>query len=127
MYAGINNKGMETTIITSREFRQNQKKYFDLAEKQRVIIKRGKKQITLMVRDDEDDVEEHSEEWVKEFFAIPEEYRCNPYDYCSDGDLFYADKRNVEKIKEARQEAKEGKTTTRISSKEELYNFLEGL
>jgi hypothetical protein len=29
-------------IITSREFRENQKAYFDLAETERVIIHRGK-------------------------------------------------------------------------------------
>ena len=29
-------------IITAREFRENQKSYFDLAEKERVIVHRGK-------------------------------------------------------------------------------------
>ena len=29
-------------IITTREFRENQKSYFDLAEKERVIVHRGK-------------------------------------------------------------------------------------
>lgn len=29
-------------IITTREFRENQKSYFDMAEKERVIIHRGK-------------------------------------------------------------------------------------
>lgn len=29
-------------IITTREFRENQKNYFDLAEKERVIVHRGK-------------------------------------------------------------------------------------
>ncbi|MEN6618919.1 MAG: prevent-host-death protein [Rikenellaceae bacterium] len=29
-------------IITTREFRENQKSYFDLAEKEKVIVHRGK-------------------------------------------------------------------------------------
>jgi PHD/YefM family antitoxin component YafN of YafNO toxin-antitoxin module len=38
-------------IITTQEFRDRQKKYFDLAEKERVIIKRGKKLVELVVCD----------------------------------------------------------------------------
>ncbi|KAA6348994.1 hypothetical protein EZS27_003594 [termite gut metagenome] len=38
-------------IITTQEFRERQKKYFDLAEKERVIIKRGKKLVELVVCD----------------------------------------------------------------------------
>ena len=36
-------------IITTREFRENQKKYFDLAEKERVIIHRGKKRKSVLL------------------------------------------------------------------------------
>lgn len=39
-------------IITPTELRANQKMYFDLAEHERVIIKRGKKVIELVVSDD---------------------------------------------------------------------------
>ncbi|KAA6330156.1 hypothetical protein EZS27_021108 [termite gut metagenome] len=38
-------------IISTQEFREKQKKYFDLAEKERVIIKRGKKLVELVVSD----------------------------------------------------------------------------
>ncbi|KAA6328115.1 hypothetical protein EZS27_022961 [termite gut metagenome] len=38
-------------IISTQEFRDNQKKFFDLAEKERVIIKRGKKLVELVVSD----------------------------------------------------------------------------
>lgn len=34
--------------------------------------------------------------WIKGFIAIPDEYRCNPFDISPSGDLFWADSRNVE-------------------------------
>jgi hypothetical protein len=42
-------------VITTREFREHQRSYFDLAEKERVIIKRGKKLVELRVREKLDD------------------------------------------------------------------------
>ncbi|MDR2979680.1 MAG: prevent-host-death protein [Bacteroidales bacterium] len=36
-------------IISTREFSANQRSYFELAEKERVIIKRGKKLVELVV------------------------------------------------------------------------------
>ncbi|KAA6347950.1 hypothetical protein EZS27_004595 [termite gut metagenome] len=38
-------------IISTQEFRDNQKKFFDLAEKERVIIKRKSKLVELVVTD----------------------------------------------------------------------------
>jgi hypothetical protein len=38
------------------------------------------------------------EEWVRDFFAIPEEFRVNPFDVSPSGDLFWADRRNVEEM-----------------------------
>ncbi|WP_415541258.1 hypothetical protein [Empedobacter stercoris] len=38
-------------------------------------------------------------EWVKEFMAIPEEFRINPFEISDSGDLYWADKRNVEGVK----------------------------
>lgn len=37
--------------------------------------------------------------WIKEFMAIPEEFRVNPFDISDSGDLYWADKRNVEAVK----------------------------
>ena len=42
-------------VITTREFRENQKKYFDLAERERIISKRGKKSVELRVNEKLDD------------------------------------------------------------------------
>lgn len=40
-------------IITTREFRANQKKYFDMAEKETILVTRGNgKPITLSVADE---------------------------------------------------------------------------
>ena len=33
------------SVITSREFRKKQRNYFDLAEKERIIIQRGEKSV----------------------------------------------------------------------------------
>lgn len=49
-------------IITSREFRANQKRYFDLAEKEQVIIQRSKSKAFAIVPITEDD----------KYFADPE-------------------------------------------------------
>jgi hypothetical protein len=38
-------------IISTQEFKEHQKRYFDLAEKERVIIKRGEKLVELVVSD----------------------------------------------------------------------------
>ncbi len=35
----------------------------------------------------------------KEIEAIPEEYRCDPYEISPSGDPFFADKRNVEELR----------------------------
>lgn len=114
---------MATKVITSREFRENQKKYFDLAETQKVAIKRGNKIITLVVNSQ---LYDNMEDWFNDFFSIPEQYRCNPFDYTPSGDLFYADKRNIESIKKSVQQAKEGKVA-KVNTQEELSKFLDNL
>ena len=55
----------------------------------------------------------YREQQLKPFFAIPEKYRCNPYEISPSGDWFFADKRNVENFKNkiaiAYQQIAEGK------------------
>ena len=101
-------------IVSTREFRDSQKKYFDLAEDEKVLIKRGKKYINLCVTD-EPDSNFINEAWVKDFLAIPEEHRCNPFNISPSGDLFWADRRNVEHLEKSmeisKQQYKEGKYT----------------
>ncbi|GHT65817.1 hypothetical protein AGMMS50239_26310 [Bacteroidia bacterium] len=112
-------------IVSTREFRDKQKKYLDLAEEERVLIKRGKKYINLFVTNEPDD-NFVNETWIKEFLSIPEEYRCNPFEISPSGDLFWADKRNIELVREGERQIKEGKFT-RITSDEEFKNFFDSL
>jgi len=112
-------------IVSTREFRDSQKKYFELAEDEKVLVKRGKKYINLFVTD-KPDSNFVSDTWIKEFLSIPEKYRCNPFDISPSGDLFWADKRNIEMVREGERQIKEGKCTT-IKNDEELENFLERL
>ncbi len=97
-------------IITTREVRNEIKTYFELAEKERVAVKRGKKYINLIVSDEPDKVFV-DENWIKDFFSIPEKYRCNPFDISPSGDIFWADKRNVEQLNKSLESAKKSKRT----------------
>lgn len=78
--------------------RSEAKTYFELAEKERIAVKRGNKFVNLIVSDDPGKVFV-DENWVRDFLAIPEEHRCNPFDISPSGDLYWADKRNVEQLK----------------------------
>lgn len=93
-------------VITTREIARQTKTFFELAETERVAVKRGKKFINLIVSDTPDSVFV-SVDWFKEFMSIPAEYRCDPFEFSPSGDLFFADRRNIERISKA----KTGKTT----------------
>ena len=110
-------------VITTTQIRNEAKTYFELAEKERVLVKRGDKFINLIVTDKPDNyfVDEN---WIRNFFAIPEKYRCNPFDVSPSGDLYWADKRNVEAVTGA---IKSNEKTVKISSKEELEKFLDSI
>lgn len=112
-------------IITTREFRNGTKTYFDLAEKERVAVKRGKKFVNFIVTEDPD-TQFFSEEWIKEFLAIPEVHRCNPFDVSPSGDLFWADKRNIEQLK-MRLDTQKDKETVSVMNPDELKSFLDSL
>lgn len=112
-------------IITTREMRADAKTFFELAEKERVAVKRGRKYVNLVVTS-EPDSKFVSEEWIKEFLLIPNEHRCNPFEVSSSGDIFFADKRNIEKLNKSIQASKEGKTK-KTHSKDELTALLESL
>lgn len=88
-------------VITTREIVRETKTYFELAEKERVAVKRGKKYVNLIVTDNPDD-KFVNEDWINRFMNIPEEYRVNPFDRSPSGDLFFADRRNIDHIDKAR-------------------------
>ena len=103
-------------IVTSREFRDNQKKYFDMVDnKEQVIVKRSKDRAYKVVPVTEDDM----------LVDIPKEFRQNPYDISPSGDVFWADKRNVEKIKKAIEN--KDQIADKLNSPDDIKNFLKSL
>jgi hypothetical protein len=112
-------------IITTRELRNETKAYFELAEKERIAVKRGKKFVNFIVTNDPG-ARFFSETWIKDFLAIPEKYRCNPFDISPSGDLYWADKRNVEAIKTRIDQPGED-DSVKVRTPEELKSFLDSL
>jgi len=108
-------------VITTTEIVRQPKTYFELAERERIAIKRGEKYINMVVSD-KPDCQLITEYWVKDFFSIPEEYRCNPFNYSPSGDLYFADKRNIERLKKSIDQAKVGKI--KIMSESEQKELL---
>lgn len=90
-------------VISSRAFRDSQKKYFDLAKRERIIIKRKNEFMELVPRGN----------------VIPD----NP---SPSNDPWFNDPRNIEALDRAILQTKEGKVT-RVSGKEELKAFLDNL
>ena len=74
-------------VITTREFRENQKKFFDLAEVQRVIIKRKNQFLELVPRGD----------------VIPENVSPS-------NDPYFDNVRNIEDIMKSSEQAQNGQT-----------------
>jgi len=101
-------------IVSTKKIRNNQKKYFDIAQEETVTVKIGNKYINISVYDDPDE-SSTGEAWLKKFLSIPQEYRCNPYEMSQSGDLYFADKRNVEYVQKqiaiSEKQIKEGKYT----------------
>lgn len=103
-------------IVTSREFRDNQKKYFDLVDKkEQVIVKRSKNRAYKLIPVTDDDM----------LIEIPKEYRCDPYEISPSGDMFWADKRNVEIVKKAIEN--KDQIADKLNSADDIKNFLNNL
>ena len=65
-----------------------------------------------------------SDEWLDEFFKIPAEFRCNPFEVSPSGDLYFADKRNLEAIEEAKEQVRRGQVEKiSISEIEKLFDL----
>jgi hypothetical protein len=103
-------------VVTSREFRDNQKKYFDMVDnKEQVVVKRSKNRAYKLVPVTEDDM----------LIEIPKEYRTDPYEISPSGDLFWADKRNVEIVKKAIEN--KDQIADKLNSADDIKNFLNSL
>ncbi len=101
-------------IVTSREFRDNQKKYFDMVDKNEQVVVKRKNRVYKLVPVTDDDM----------LVDIPKEFRCDPYEISPSGDMFWADKRNVEKVKKA---IEDKEIALRLTSEDEIKNFLNSL
>ena len=101
-------------IVTSREFRDNQKMYFDMVDKNEQIIVKRKNRAYKLVPVTDDDM----------LVDIPKEFRCDPYEVSPSGEMFWADKRNVEKVKNA---IEDKEIALRLTSEDEIKNFLDSL
>ena len=109
-----NLKETKIKIITSREFRDNQKMYFDMVDKNEQIVVKRKNRAYKLVPVTDDDM----------LVDIPKEFRCDPYEVSPSGDMFWADKRNVEKVKKA---IEDKEIALRLTSEDEIKNFLDSL
>lgn len=87
-------------VVSSREFRDNQKKFLDLAEVQRVVIKRKNQYLELVPRGN----------------MIPENVSPS-------NDTYFDDYQNIVDINTGIQQAKEGKTIA-MQRGESLDDFL---
>ena len=111
-----NLKSTTMKIVTSREFRDHQKKYFDMVDnKEQVIVKRSKNRAYKIVPVTDDDM----------LIEIPEEYRCDPYEISPSGDLFWADRRNLEIVKKAIENKEQ--IADKLNSADDIKNFLNNL
>lgn len=87
-------------VVSSREFRDNQKKFFDMATEQRVVIKRKNQFLELVPRGE----------------VIPESVSPS-------NDPYFDDPRNIEAILKASEQARNGQT---VKLTPELRNELFG-
>ena len=110
-------------IVTTREVARQTKAVFELAEKEDIVVKRGQKYFQI-VEKEKPDAPLVDDKWLDEFFEIPAEFRCNPFDVSPSGDLFFADKRNLEHLDRAIKQAKNGQTRRLTKEvREELFRM----
>jgi hypothetical protein len=109
-----NLKRTKMKIVTSREFRDHQKKYFEMVDNNEQIIVKRKNRAYKLVPVSDDDM----------LVDIPKEFRCDPYEISPSGDTFWADKRNVEKVKKA---IEDKEIALRLTSEDDIKNFLDSL
>ena len=102
-------------VVSSREFRDHQKKYFDMVDNnEQVVVWRKNRAYKLVPVSDDDTLVE-----------IPKEFRCDPYEISPSGDVFWADKRNVEIVKKAIENKDD--IAEKLNSAEDIKNFLNSL
>lgn len=82
--------------ITEKEFKKNIDAVVEQATDEPIQIETESNTLYLSTIQNTNIIDK---EWVKEFMAIPEEFRINPFEISDSGDLYWADKRNVDGVK----------------------------
>jgi len=82
--------------ITEIQFKQNIDTVLEQATEEPIQIEMKNNTLYISTIDNLQIIDN---EWIKEFMAIPEEFRINPFEISDSGDLYWADKRNVEGVK----------------------------
>lgn len=82
--------------ITEKQFKENIAAFLEQAIDEPIQIEMDNNTLYLSSIDS---LQVIDNEWVKEFMAIPEEFRVNPFEVSDSGDLYWADKRNVDGVK----------------------------
>jgi len=83
--------------ITEIQFKHNVDAFLEQATDETIQIETESNTLYLSTIQNTNIIDK---EWVKEFMAIPEEFRINPFEISDSGDLYWADSRNVEGVKE---------------------------
>lgn len=109
--------------ISREEFKEDLDNYIEFASDESLHIQNNDADLLLLnpLSAKQNVVDEI---WVNEFMAIPEAYRVNPFLTCDSGDLFWGDKRNIDRLDKAIDSSKTGESTV-IRNVEELKKFLE--
>lgn len=81
--------------ITEKEFKQNVDTVLEQATDEPIQIEMENNAVYISTIHNINVIDN---EWVKEFMAIPEEFRLNPFDISDSGDLYWADRRNVDGV-----------------------------
>lgn len=89
-------KSKSMRVISSREFRDNQKAYFDLAEEERIIVHRGKNRKPVLL---------------------------TPIEESSESDIYFSDPHVLESIKKGLEDIKAG-NVTRIKDPKNIWESI---
>jgi len=72
----------------------------------------------------------YTEKDMEWFFSIPKKYRVDPFEMIDDGDIYWADQRNIDQavkdVKQARKDIDQGKGIV-LKTQEELHAYFDSL
>ena len=81
--------------INEKQFKQNIDAFLEQATEEPIQIEMKDNTLYFSTIDNLQIIDN---DWIKEFMAISEEFRVNPFEISDSGDLYWADRRNVEVV-----------------------------